>query len=72
MIHTGPKPRRIFARRIITIDGVRYRFEMTNDGVVVRRWHSHHPGYVKFHEMVSMAKSHEPPAPPPEPHPELF
>jgi len=68
---TKPRPRRVFGRVAATIDGQRYRIEMTRQGIAVRKWHGRHLVYVHWPELIALATQTRP-TPPPEPHPELF
>jgi hypothetical protein len=50
------RTRKVFGRRMATIDGKVYRFEMHADGLYVRRLHSHKPVTLSFSTILQQLK----------------
>jgi hypothetical protein len=50
------RTRTVFGRRMETIDGKKYRFELHSDGLYVRRLHSHKPVTLAFSTILQRLK----------------
>ena len=52
----GPKPRKVFGRRMAVIDGVKWKFEMRKDRVYAREYRKHREWLIPFQQFLRLAR----------------
>lgn len=60
MTATDEKPRAIrrhvnISKIVIEMEGVRYRFNLTRKGLIVRRWHSQKTKLLSFSQLLDLS-----------------